>query len=82
MSKQETQIIKGIALLMMLWLHLFSNVEQTQTCTNLIYIDGLPLASILARACPPVGFFIFWGGYGLYYTYRKGNDKHYLSRIV
>lgn len=82
MSKQETQIIKGIALLMMLWLHLFSNVAQTQTCTNLINIGGIPLASILARACPPVDFFIFCGGYGLYYTYRKGNDKRYLPRIV
>lgn len=31
---------------------------------------------------PLLIFFIFCGGYGLYYTYRKGNDKHYLSRIV
>lgn len=82
MSRQESQIIKGIALLMMLWLHLFSDVETTLACENLFFIGNVPLATLIARACPPVGFFVFCGGYGLYYTYRKGNDKHYVSRIA
>lgn len=66
---------------MMLWLHLFSNVDHTLSLTNLIVLNNIPLASLIARACPPVGFFVFCGGYGLYYTYRRGKDKHYLSRI-
>lgn len=82
MTRQETQIIKGIALIMMLWLHLFSNAEQTLLLDNFFVICGTPLSTLIARACPPVGFFVFCGGYGLYYTYRRGKDKHYLSRIV
>ena len=82
MSRQETQIIKGIALLMMLWLHLFMKADQTLALNNLVFIGDIPLATLITRACPPVGFFVFCGGYGLYYTYRKGNDKHYLSRII
>lgn len=82
MTRQETQIIKGIALLMMLWLHLFSNAEQTLLLDNIIVISGIPLSTLITRACPPIGFFVFCGGYGLYYTYRKGKDKHYLSRIM
>lgn len=82
MSRQETQIIKGIALLMMLWLHLFMKADQTFALNNLVFIGDIPLATLITRACPPVGFFVFCGGYGLYYTYRKGNDNHYLSRII
>lgn len=82
MTRQESQVIKGIALLMMLWLHLFSNAELASHCQNLFVIDNIPLATMLTRACPPVGFFVFCGGYGLYYTYRKGNDPNYFVRIV
>ncbi len=80
-SKQETQILKGIAILLMLFLHLFIRREDADLCNNLIYIGDLPLVHILTRACNPVDFFLILGGYGLYIVYRKG-DTHRYTRIL
>ena len=81
MSKQETLIIKGIAILMMLFLHLFNNgfANQLQHC---FWIDNQPFLHILTRAANPISFFCFCGGYGLYYTYQRGKDTHHYSRIL
>ena len=81
MSKQETLIIKGIAILMMLFLHLFNNgfANQLQHC---FWIDNQPFLHILTRAANPISFFCFCGGYGLYYTYQRGKDSHHYSRIL
>jgi len=47
MTRQETQIIKGIALIMMLWLHLFSNAEQTLIVGVPLKLDSLSIAYVL-----------------------------------
>lgn len=47
MTRQETQIIKGIALIMMLWLHLFSNAEQTLILGVPLKLDSLSIAYVL-----------------------------------
>lgn len=70
MSKQETLIIKGIAILMMLFLHLFNNGSANQL-QHLLWIDNQPFLQILTRAANPIFFFCFCGGYGLYYTYHS-----------
>ena len=81
MSKQETQIIKGIAILMMLFLHLFNNGSANQL-QHLLWIDNQPFLQILTRAANPIFFFCFCGGYGLYYTFQRGKDSHHYSRIM
>ena len=81
MSKYQTQFVKGIALLFMIWGHLFNNPEVTGTLLSSIKIDGIPFSSIICRGMGPVDFFLVVGGYGLYYVYRSGGDKHYYSRI-
>ena len=82
MSKLQTQIIKGLALLFMIWGHLFSNPEVTGTLLSFIKIDDIPFSSIICRGMGPVDFFLVVGGFGLYYIYRNGIDKHYFSRIL
>lgn len=72
MSKQQSNAIKGIAILMMLWYHLFGIAELTDLCTPLLYIGGEPVARMLARACYPVSFFLILSGYGLSAVYRQG----------
>lgn len=72
MSKEQTQIIKGVAILMMLFYHLFNNASALEDCTPIFVLDGIPLVTIVARACNPVMIFIILSGYGFHYVYRQG----------
>lgn len=72
MSKDETQQLKGIAIMMMLWLHLFgTSREILDHCQTFIYLwNGDPLIYAmrkLGRMC--IVFYTFLGGYGLYKVY-------------
>lgn len=70
MSKDDTATLKGIAILMMLFLHLFAKQGTIGLYTPLITINGVPFAAIFARACNPVPFFLVCSGYGLAYVYH------------
>ena len=82
MSKQETQVIKGIAILMMLFLHLFNQGQEVAALHHLFWVGDAPLVEVLTRAANPVSFYLFCGGYGLYYVYRRGADKHHYTRVL
>ena len=71
MNKETSTIIKGIAILMMLWFHLFNNIELTSLCSPQIYLFGKPLVTYIANACYPVSFFMILSGYGLTYCYKR-----------
>ena len=71
MSRDETQIIKGLAILMMLWLHLFANIDAANSCYNFLYVSDIPFSNFLAKACNPVDLYLLLGGYGLYCVYLK-----------
>ncbi|MBF1392759.1 MAG: acyltransferase family protein [Prevotella histicola] len=81
MTKQQTQFIKGIALLFMVWGHLFASPEITNKLQSLISIGGIPFESLICRGMGPVDFFLVVGGYGLFYLYRKSDDKYFFLRI-
>lgn len=81
MSKQESLMMKGLAILLMLFYHLFNQLHNIEECNNMIIIDGLPLVYILCRAANPVAFFLVLGGYGLYKANEKG-DRHRWSRLA
>ncbi len=73
MSKETSLLLKGIAILMMVFLHLFNTEANViQYSTPLIFIGSHPLVNLLTRACPPVPFFLLLSGYGLDYMYAKG----------
>lgn len=71
MSKQYTNYIKGIAILMMVCLHVFKSETETVTLGNLLTIWGTPLIKYITRMCNPVPFFLLVSGYGLYSVYLK-----------
>jgi len=75
MSKDRSVIIKGFAILLMLFYHLFYRIDDVMLCDNLIYISGKPFSYILARAAHPVSFFTILSGYGLYVVY-SGNKPY------
>lgn len=82
LSKSETKILKGVAILIMLWLHLFNNKAKASTLENLIIVDGIPFVFLLSKfttIC--VGFYLFLGGYGLYMS-RVVSTKKNWQRVV
>lgn len=83
MTKQETTIFKGIALIMMLMYHLF-DLNYDHYYTHLFYLGETSLTNFLYYGCNPACIFLIMGGYGLYCVYLKGkgNDKHHVSRII
>lgn len=80
-SLQKSSQLKAIAILMMLFLHLF-NRDYTGLFQPLIFIGPQPLSyyiSLFCDACVPV--FAFVSGYGLYYKYQQ-NPLKYKSQNV
>ena len=71
MTKEDSLMIKGIGILMMLFLHLFVNQQNVESISHFLYIGDQPLVTYLVKTCTPVPFFIFVSGYGLYYKYHN-----------
>ena len=74
MSKEYTSYFKGIAILMMLFLHLFQHLEWDASLNCLLYVGEVPLVYYIARICNPVPFFLILSGYGLYAVYTKSGE--------
>jgi hypothetical protein len=81
MSKSDSQIIKGIAVLMMLYGHLMS--AATSDVSFSLFVGSTPLAIWIKSAMPPVPFFMFISGYGLYLVDNQGGvDKNRFKRVL
>ena len=94
MGKDTTLQIKGILILMMLWLHLYSNKDLfDSTCYEFLYwFNGNPFSYHFAKKfcsmCVPA--YIFLSGYGLGKVYNKkaingqsmGNGKRCLNLYI
>ncbi len=74
MSKEQSLMLKGIAIMMMLFLHLFNSDTLSESCHPLFFIGTTPFVNILTRACSPVNFFLLLSGYGLYHLHVHGRD--------
>lgn len=87
MSKAQSTQLKGIAILIMLFLHLFNHWTPGEY-TPWFFIGERPLVYILSRACNPVGIFLMLSGYGLHYSYThhslttKGQIKRLLRIYI
>lgn len=80
MTKEQSQIMKGVAILLMIFLHLFNSPVNVDLCHNLLFVGAEPFVLFLSKASNPVPFFLLLGGYGLYKVYQKG-DKNRWSRL-
>lgn len=81
MSKEYTNYLKGVAILMMLFLHLFQHMDWDLSLSCLFYIENVPLVYYLTRICNPVPFFLILSGYGLYAVYTKWGGVKPLKRV-
>lgn len=82
MSKEYSNYIKGVAILLMVCLHIFKSEAEAATLGNLFSIGGVPLVMYLTRMCNPVPFFLIISGYGLYSVFSKQGGESPWKRIV
>lgn len=80
-SKDNSSALKGIAILFMVFAHLFNRQEFCNLSFPLLYIKGEPLIHYMIFAMNPVDFFITLSGYGLYYTFSQGRKNNF-KRIL
>ena len=71
---EQTKIIKGIAILMMVYGHLFLYSTDVELCSYLFNVGPVPFFNWLTRAMTPVPFYLFLSGYGLYYIWSSGKE--------
>lgn len=84
-DRKQTNISKGVAVLLLLWHHLFFNSEtKYDQFTSLFSFHGVPIECLLADFCKVcVAIFLFLSGYGLYKSYCQYIKKEYKSnRLV
>ena len=81
MRKEDNKVLKGVTIGMMVFYHLFYQLENSVLCHNLIIIKGTPLVTLLARGLNPVPFFIVLSGYGFYRMYEGGGKLHF-TRVL
>lgn len=72
MSVRDTTILKGIAILFMLYLHLFNQIGNVELCVTHLSVGNTPLVYLFTRCTNPVAFFLLLSGYGLYASYKLG----------
>ena len=82
LTKQETSILKGVAILSMVFMHLFHSFFNTRLCTTTISIDGEALVSIISSVCICVPMYLFLGGYGLYKSFQANPEASNTKRIA
>lgn len=82
MSKEYSNYIKGVAILLMVCLHIFKSETEVAALGNLFTLGGMPLVKYLTRMCNPVPFFLMVSGYGLYAVYSQRGGVKPWKRIV
>lgn len=81
MTKLESVQLKGVAILIMIWLHTF-NHPLGDNYSPLFFLNGEALAyqmGKITRIC--ISLYAFLGGYGLYLTYQKNQQMKSWRRI-
>ena len=72
-DKRQTNIAKGVSVLMLLWHHLFYDTpEQYSLFSSLYLVHGIPIECFIARLCNVcVAIFLFLSGFGLYKSWQS-----------
>ena len=82
LTKDDSKILKGIAILFMLGLHLYNRTDINGYYIPLIYVKGYPIIyyiSFLFGICVPI--YCFCGGYAAYIQKEK-SKKYKINRII
>ena len=78
-SYEDTIMLKGAAILLMLTLHLFNNLASCLLLNNSVVINEKPLSFLFSNFCAIcVPMYLFLSGYGLYIASWKENNNNFL----
>ena len=75
MSKDDSVLIKGVAILMMVFYHLFCCESLVNQLECLIPIG---IYERLSECCNPVNLYLMLSGYGLFVVNEKGDTHRYI----
>lgn len=85
-SRKQTKMLQGIAILCMLGLHLFNRSDISNYFDVSLYINYFgnktPLLTLISYCfdiCVPI--YLFCSGYGLFKNYERDGDKYKLKNI-
>lgn len=81
MDRSDSTVVKGLAILLMLYWHLFYRMSDVGLCTVYLYISDLPFVNLFARCTNPVPFYLILSGYGLYRTYDSGRNTDKARKV-
>ncbi len=73
-TREDTSIMKGVAILMMIYFHMFEFGLDSILYLPLSVIGKYSIECYLARACNPVALFLLLGGIGNYIIYHKNQS--------
>ena len=83
LTKDETTILKGVAILGMIFMHLFNNVGRMEAHgVQDIMIGGAPLSYQISQLCLCVPMYLFLSGYGLYISWQNNKTMRPLRRSL
>lgn len=82
-SRDVSSGLKGVAIMLMLFLHLFNNPARDAGMGYLLSVDGQPLCWWLSRFCSVcVPLYMFLSGYGLWIIHRRGGRMRNGRRVL
>jgi len=71
-TKERSIELKGVAIVMMIFLHLFNQMGNVGLCECVFYVGDVPFVHWLTGAANSVvAVYLILGGYGHYYTVNK-----------
>ncbi|MEH7464336.1 hypothetical protein V7166_20405 [Bacillus thuringiensis] len=82
-SKNDTKMLKGVAILFMLLLHLFCRKEVNGLYETFPVINGVPFVyyiRLFGDACVPI--YCFVSGYGLFMVHSKEHKLNNVSCVI
>lgn len=77
LTKKQVNITKGIAVLLMLLLHLFCTKDYSGIFEPMIMVGDVPLVyyfALFGDCC--VSIYCFCSGYGLFISYKNNKDTY------
>lgn len=79
-TRRQSSVIQGAAILLMLWHHFFSDLELYGD--RLLFWNGEAVQSgaWFGKIC--VGLFAFVSGYGMFYVLGRGEENRFFPRLV
>lgn len=83
LTKNQIKITKGVAILFMLFLHLFCTKSYEGLYTPILFIGEIPLVYYLALfgdCC--VAIYCFCSGYGLLISYKNNKESYIKNNLI